>query len=41
MNKADYINYLHLQPHPEGGWYRQVYHSADTFTPATVGQERY
>lgn len=41
MNKADYINYLHLQPHPEGGWYRQVYHSADTFTPATVEQERY
>ena len=41
MNKSDYINYLHLQPHPEGGWYRQVYHSADTFAPATVGKERY
>lgn len=41
MNKSDYINHLHLQPHPEGGWYRQVYHSADTFAPATVNKARY
>ncbi len=24
---------LDLQPHPEGGWYRQTYKSATTFTP--------
>lgn len=41
MNKQDYINYLHLAPHPEGGWYRQVYHSNATFVPNTVKQERY
>ncbi|WP_267200831.1 cupin domain-containing protein [Limosilactobacillus kribbianus] len=41
MNKQDYISYLHLEPHPEGGWYRQVYHSATTFCPASVNQERY
>ena len=26
MNSAtEYIKTLNLQPHPEGGWYRQVY----------------
>lgn len=25
MNKADYINYLHLQPHPEGAGTAQLY----------------
>ncbi|WP_295745511.1 cupin domain-containing protein [uncultured Limosilactobacillus sp.] len=41
MKKADYIKYLQLQPHPEGGWYRQIYHSDDHFVPSTVNQERY
>ena len=25
MNANDYIQKLSLTPHPEGGWYRQVY----------------
>ncbi len=28
--KDEYIEKLNLTPHPEGGWYRQVYHSAKT-----------
>ena len=28
--KNDYVTQLNLTPHPEGGWYRQVYHSAKT-----------
>lgn len=28
MNAADLISQLALQPHPEGGWYRQAYRSA-------------
>ena len=27
MNAADLISQLALQPHPEGGWYRQTYRS--------------
>lgn len=26
--KDEYVKKLNLTPHPEGGWYRQVYHSA-------------
>ena len=25
-----YINHLHLQPHPEGGWYSETYRSDET-----------
>lgn len=28
------IETLHLQPHPEGGWYREVFRSNATATPA-------
>lgn len=31
---------LELQPHPEGGWYREVYRSADRFAPSSL-PERY
>lgn len=41
MDKQSFINQLHLQPHPEGGWYRQVYHSDAVFTPTTVNHQRY
>lgn len=34
MDKKDYIKQLNLAPHPEGGWYRQVYKSEETFTEA-------
>lgn len=29
MTAADVIEALQLAPHPEGGWYREVYRSAD------------
>ena len=29
MTADDIITTLNLQPHPEGGWYRQIYDSAD------------
>ncbi|MDQ3051097.1 MAG: cupin domain-containing protein [Bacteroidota bacterium] len=29
MEAEKYIAMLELQPHPEGGWYREVYRSAD------------
>ena len=28
------IQALQLQPHPEGGWYREIYRAADTVQPA-------
>lgn len=30
MNAKEIIQQLQLQPHPEGGWYRETYRSADT-----------
>jgi predicted cupin superfamily sugar epimerase len=30
---APWIEALGLQPHPEGGWFRETYRSAHTFTP--------
>jgi len=30
---ADWIRALDLQPHPEGGYYREVYRSAETIPP--------
>jgi predicted cupin superfamily sugar epimerase len=39
--KEDYIQCLNLVPHPEGGWYRQVYHSDDTFFAPESNGDRY
>lgn len=39
--KNEYIEKLNLTPHPEGGWYRQVYHSAKTRYDATSLASRY
>ena len=33
MEFEKYIEILGLQPHPEGGWYREVYRSAEQFAP--------
>jgi uncharacterized protein len=30
----DYIRALDLQPHPEGGWYRETYRAAESIPPA-------
>lgn len=40
MTKEEIIKYLNLSPHPEGGWYRQVYHSKTTI-PSSLDQQRY
>jgi uncharacterized protein len=34
------IDSLGLQPHPEGGWYRQVYKSAERVTRQADGADR-
>lgn len=34
------ITALELQPHPEGGWYREVFRSSDRFAPSAL-PERY
>jgi uncharacterized protein len=34
------INSLGLQPHPEGGWYRQVYKSSERVTRQADGADR-
>ena len=34
------INSLYLQPHPEGGWYRQVWKSSDRVTRQYDGADR-
>ena len=39
--KNDYVTQLNLTPHPEGGWYRQVYHSAKTTYDQTSLASRY
>ncbi|WP_340147147.1 cupin domain-containing protein [Lentilactobacillus rapi] len=31
ITRQDYIKQLNLEPHPEGGWYKQLHHSEDTF----------
>lgn len=39
LTKADYIQQLNLQPHAEGGWYRQVFHAAtQRLDPASQAQ---
>lgn len=40
MTADDVIDRLHLQPHPEGGYYRQTYQAADAFSAAGL-PERY
>lgn len=37
---TELIDSLQLQPHPEGGWYRQVYKSADRVTRQSDGADR-
>jgi uncharacterized protein len=37
MTAADWIARLKLQPHPEGGWYREIYRSQD-LVAATRGR---
>ncbi|MDZ7775385.1 MAG: cupin domain-containing protein [Bacteroidales bacterium] len=32
----NYISALHLQPHPEGGYFREVYRSGDILPPETM-----
>jgi uncharacterized protein len=39
--KDEYVAQLQLTPHPEGGWYRQVYHSAKTTYDQTSLASRY
>ena len=46
MNVAELINHLHLQPHPEGGFYKEVYRSEGTIEasclpPPFDGQRNY
>lgn len=36
MNANDYIQHLHLLPHPEGGWYRESYRSSENILPAAL-----
>lgn len=44
MNAADLIRQLDLQPHPEGGWFRETYRSEEQFAgerlPARCGGAR-
>ncbi|KRM03311.1 cupin [Limosilactobacillus gastricus] len=39
--KQEYIEQLRLEAHPEGGWYRQVYHSAKSVYDQTSLASRY
>jgi len=32
LSAEEWINQLDLQPHPEGGWFREVYRSKETIT---------
>ena len=39
-NAQYWIDTLALQPHPEGGYYKEVYRSTGSFTPVDIGAER-
>lgn len=39
--KEDYIRQFQLTPHPEGGWYQQIYHSEDKYFDLESGGQRY
>ncbi len=45
MTAADYISHLHLDPHPEGGFYKETYRSGEAIAPAALplrfSQKRY
>ncbi len=34
---AFYINHLQLQPHPEGGYYKETYRSTQNISPSALG----
>ncbi len=36
MTAADYISYLQLLPHPEGGYYKETYRSSEKITYASL-----
>jgi hypothetical protein len=37
----DYVNSLQLLPHPEGGFYKEMYRSAESFIPTGFTEERH
>lgn len=41
MNRDDYIKSLNLEPHQEGGWFRQIYTSEDQFYAEDSQATRY
>ncbi|BDR55505.1 cupin domain-containing protein [Xylocopilactobacillus apis] len=41
MKKEDYINQLKLEPHQEGGWFRQIYASDEQFFDSASNDQRY
>lgn len=40
MTAEELVRSLDLAPHPEGGWFRETYRSAETFVPAGIGAPR-
>ena len=40
MTPAELVASLGLAPHPEGGFFRETYRSAESFTPAAIGKLR-
>ena len=38
INAASYIDYLHLKPHPEGGYYAETYRSSGVIPAASLLQ---
>src|SRR4051812_47863883 len=36
MTAQDYIEYLQLMPHPEGGFYKETYRSGGSIAPACL-----
>ena len=41
MNREDYIKNLNLEPHQEGGWFRQIYTSDEQFYAEDSKGDRY
>lgn len=41
MKREDYIEKLHLEPHQEGGWFRQIYTSDEQFYAEDSQGQRY
>ena len=40
MTPAELVAKLGLAPHPEGGFFRETYRAAESFTPAAIGAPR-